>query len=134
MKQFLAALIAATIAALAPIQAVMISVGVIIMLDLITGIWAAVKRKEKIESAALRRTVSKFLIYQLAVISGFVVQHYMLGDIMPTSNVVAGVIGIVELKSILENSNTIVGMDIFSALIAKLGSDNDPKLRDLDPK
>lgn len=125
MKQFLAHLAAATIAVLAPIQMLMISVGVLIMADLFTGIWAAIKRKEKISSAALRRTVSKLVIYQIAVISGFLVEAYMLENFVPVSKIVASVIGLVELKSILENANTILEQDLFKMVIQKLGSDND---------
>lgn len=121
----LKALAAAIIAALAPIHAILITVGVLIVADLVTGIWAAYKRNEKITSAALRRTVSKFVIYQLAIISGFLVQHFLLADIIPIVNIVGGVIGIVELKSMLENSSKIVGEDVFKLIISKLGSQND---------
>jgi len=114
-------------AALAPIHAVMISVGFLIVADLVTGMVAAHKRGEKISSAAMRRTISKILVYQLAVISGFLLEHYLMGDIMPVAKLVGGVIGMVEFKSILENSNTIVGTDIFKSILQKLGSENDKK-------
>ncbi len=113
------------LAILAPIQATMLTVGFLIFLDLATGIWAAIKRQELIKSAALRRTVSKMIIYQLAVISGFFIEKYLLEGSIPVTKVVAGFIGLVEFKSILENSNIILGTDIFKALIQKLGSKND---------
>ena len=112
---------------LAPIQAVLITVGILIMADLLTGIWAAKKRKEKISSSVMRRTISKMVIYQLAVICGFLLETYLLGGILPVAKIVAGVIGMVEFKSILENSNWIVGSDIFKLVLQKLGSDNDKK-------
>lgn len=127
MKEFVIKLAVSAIAALAPIHAVMISVGFLILADLVTGIFAANKRGEQITSAAMRRTVSKMLIYQLAVISGFLLEHYLLSDMMPVAKLVGGVIGMVEFKSILENSNTIVGTDIFKSILQKLGSDNDKK-------
>ena len=113
---------------LAPIQAVMATVGFLIFLDTATGIWAALKRSEKISSAALRRTISKMIIYQIAVISGFLIETYLVGGSLPVSKVVAGFIGLVEFKSILENSNTILGTNIFKILIKKLGSKNDGNL------
>lgn len=113
------------IAILAPIHAVMITVGVLIISDLILGIWAALKRGEKITSAALRRTVSKMLIYQLAIITGFLCQHYLIEDFFPITKLIAGVIGAVEMKSILENADSINGSSIFKAIISKLGSEND---------
>ncbi len=114
----------AAIAALAPIHAVMISVGVLICLDTIMGILAARKRKEPITSAELRRTVSKMIIYQIAIISGFLVQHYMLGDILPIVKLAAGAIGLVEIKSILENADEINGSPLFTSLVKYLGSQN----------
>ena len=73
----------AGIAALAPVHTVMIVVGILIFFDLFTGIWAACKRSEKISSAALRRTVSKMLIYQIAVMTAFLVENYLLGGLIP---------------------------------------------------
>ena len=127
MKEWLVKLFLASLAALAPIHMVMITVGTLITVDLVTGIWAAIKRGDKVQSSAMRRTISKVLIYQLAVITGFMLETYILGGIIPVSKIVAGVIGMVEFKSILENSNHIVGTDIFKLVIQKLGSDNDPK-------
>jgi len=115
----------AALAALAPIHMVMITVGFLIFSDLLTGMWAAHKRGEKISSAALRRTVSKIVIYQLAVISGFMLETYILENVLPVAKIVAGVIGMVEFKSILENSNHIVGGNIFQLVLKRLGSEND---------
>ena len=125
MKNFLIQTGVAIAAILAPIKMLMISVGFLIIADLITGIWAAKKRNESIKSAAMRRTISKILIYQLAVISGFLVEKYMLEELIPISKIVASVIGLVELKSILENSNQILGYDLFKSVISRLGSEND---------
>lgn len=125
MKKFFQDLLTVIAGVLAPIKALMISTGFLIFVDLVTGIWAAYQQKQPITSAALRRTVSKILIYQLAIISGFIVEHYMLTDFLPISKIVASVIGLVELKSVLENSNKIMGQDLFKVVIAKLGSEND---------
>lgn len=122
---FLKYVAASLIAILAPAKALLISVGFLVIADLATGIWAAYKRKEKISSAAMRRTITKAVVYQVAVISAFLVETYMLENIFPVSKVVASVIGLVELTSILENANKILGQDLFKTVIAKLGSDND---------
>jgi len=125
MKQYLSNLMISAMAALAPIKPVMITVGILIVSDLITGVWAAYKRKEPITSAALGRTVSKMVVYQTAVVTGFLLQRYLLGDALPVVNVVGGMIGMVEFKSFMENSNVIVDGDIFKQIIKKLGSKND---------
>lgn len=119
------ALLLNILAILAPIQPVMITTGVLIFADLILGIWAAKIRKEPISSAALRRTVSKILIYNLTIISGFLVEKYLIVDLIPVTKLIAGVIGAVELKSILENADTINGESIFLSIIKNLGSQND---------
>jgi sugar phosphate permease len=131
MMQFLKHLIAALIAVLAPAQALLISVGFLILADLVTGIWAAVKRGEKIQSSVARRTISKAVVYQLAVISGFLVETYMLEELLPVSKIIASVIGLVELKSILENANSILGQDLFKTVLSRLGSDNDKLKEDI---
>ena len=124
MRSYLSNLAISAMAALAPIKPVMITVGVLILSDLITGVWAAYKRKEPITSAALGRTVSKMVVYQTAVVTGFLLQRYLLGDALPVVNVVGGMIGMVEFKSFMENANVIVDGDIFKQIIKKLGSKN----------
>lgn len=127
MKEFLIKASIAIAAALSPIKMVMITVGFLIIADLITGILAASKRGEIIKSAAMRRTISKMFVYQISIISGFLLETYILDGSVPVSKIVAGVIGMVEFKSVLENSNTIIGDNIFSMILKKLGSDNDKK-------
>lgn len=124
MKGFLIKSLIAGLAVLAPIKAVLIATGVIIIIDLATGLVRAMKAKEKISSSVMRRTVSKFLIYQVAIISGFILETYLMPD-MPVTKLVSSVIGLVEAKSILENLDEIHGSNIFKALLKKLGSDND---------
>jgi hypothetical protein len=125
MSSFLGKLGIAVMAALAPIKPVMITVGILILSDLITGIWAAKKRGETITSAALGRTVSKMVVYQTAVVTGFLLQKYLLADAIPIVNIVGGIIGMVEFKSFIENANTIIEGDIFKDILKKLGSKND---------
>lgn len=128
MKDYLTGTLISTLAVFAPIKAVILVTGILIFADLITGIWAAKKKGQKITSAGLRRTISKVLIYHTAILLGFLVEVYMLEGFIPISKIAAGLIGIVELTSVLENLNTINGNPIFKSLISKLGSIND------DPK
>jgi hypothetical protein len=127
MKEWAYKVALVAVAALAPIQAVIISVGLLVMADMVTGIWAAHKRGEAIKSAGLRRTVSKLIIYQIAIITGFIVEQYLVGSIVPLVKILGGVIGLVEFKSILENANAISGTDLFKLVIERLGSQNDIK-------
>lgn len=124
MKKILEYLALSSIAALAPIKEVLITVGTLIVLDLITGIWAAIKNNQKITSARLRDTITKMLLFQIAVITGFLLEKYLLGDLLPVSKIVAGIIGATEGTSIFENINKIRGDNVFKVLVDKFGSVN----------
>jgi hypothetical protein len=123
--RYIEALAISLLAVLAPIQAVMITVGTLIMFDLITGVAAALKRGEKVSSAALRRTISKMFIYNICVVSGFIFEKYLMGDFIPVTKIIASTIGAVDLKSIVENADVLNGSPIFVSLIKALGSQND---------
>lgn len=125
MKDWLVASLISLTAVFAPAKALIVVTGVLIFADLFTGILAARKRGEKIKSAALRRTVTKCFVYESAVLLGFLVEKYMLEGFIPVSKIAAGLISIVEMKSILENLDVINGHPIFTSLIKKLGSIND---------
>lgn len=127
MKEWLVKSGLAVIAIFAPVHTIMIGAGVLIIIDLVTGLLAAWKTKEKITSNGLKRTVIKMLVYQLAVITGFIVQTYMLHDSFEVTKIVAAVIGLVEAASILENLNRINGAPIFRSLINKINEKNPSK-------
>jgi hypothetical protein len=124
MKEYLYKGLLVTLAIFAPIKGLLISCGVLIISDMITGMIAAKKRKEPIKSAEMRRSITKLLVYQIAIISGFILETYMLEGLLPISKIVAGVIGMVEFKSILENVSTIAGQDVLKLVMDKLGSKN----------
>lgn len=124
---FSTGLFLSTVAIFAPVKALILITLILILVDLVTGVLAAKKRGETIKSAGLRRTVTKLLVYQTAIMLGFLVEKYMVGGFIPISNIAAGLISIVEFKSCLENLNTINGNPVFKSLIDKLGSTNDIK-------
>jgi len=127
MKEYLYKGLLVLASILAPIQSILITCGVLIIADTVTGMMAAKKRGEKIQSAQMRRSVSKMVVYQIAIISGFLLEKYMLHDFIPVSKIVAGVIGMVEFTSILENVSVIAGKDIVKLVLEKLGSKNAEK-------
>lgn len=120
---------AALIGVFMPVYPIMAVAGFLIFADLATGMLAARKNKEPISSAAMRRTVSKILVYQLVIMSGFLVEMYMLGGMLPISKIAASIIGLTELLSILENAEKAYGAPIFKKLLTLLGSENDKKLK-----
>ncbi len=124
MSKLITALVA-ILSVFAPIKPAVITVMVLTIMDLITGILAARKRQEPITSAGLGRTVAKLAVYQVATLCAFLAQKYLVLDVMPVCTLVTSMIGITELKSVLENLDTISGGSFFAVLISKLASKND---------
>lgn len=125
MKDWLEALAIATLAALAPVKAAVITTGVLVLADLVVGVLAAHKRGEPITSAGLRRTIVKTLCYQGSVICAYITEVHLLDGTLPVTKIVTGLVGLTELRSIFESMDSINGKPIFAALIVKLGSKND---------
>jgi hypothetical protein len=119
------ALVAACLAVLLPVQGIMGATLAVIIIDLVVGILSARKRGEQITSAGLRRTVSKLCIYEVGIIAGFLIQHYMVGDDVPCVKLITAAIGLVEGTSVLENLNELNGSPIFAKVLALIGSKND---------
>lgn len=125
MKDYVVGLVISLTAVFAPIKELLVVCLVLIFVDLITGILSARKRGEKVNSAGLRRTVTKLLVYMTAICIGFLIEKYMLEGFIPVSKLASGLISVVEGKSIFENLDVINGHPVFKTLIQKLGSVND---------
>lgn len=102
---------------ISPIKAVMFTIGFLIMADFITGAYASVKNKVPIRSARIAHTVSKFFIYNLVILSAFLLEEFIVKE-LPFLRIIAGFIAITEIKSILENFDKIYGVNPFKALIS----------------
>lgn len=135
MIQFLKTIALSAIAVFAPAKAVLLTVMALTICDLISGILASIKQQIPITSSGLKRTVVKVAVYQVAALAAFLVEQYLTPVEMPIMKMVTGLIGMTELKSVLENLDIIAGGSIFSSLIAKLsqGANNAPPSDDQDP-
>src|ERR1700677_3527466 len=98
MKELLSRLLLAGLAVFAPIDAALVTILVLVLLDFASGIVAAKKQKIPITSNGLKRTIIKLCLYELLVCVTFLVQHYLTGDIFPALSIVNALIGIIELK------------------------------------
>ena len=63
-----------------PIKPLIILVGLLIVLDTISGVYKAIKTKEKISSKKLSRVISKMLLYQCGLITFYILEKYLLGE------------------------------------------------------
>jgi len=105
----------AAIAFLAPIQAAMIAVGLLIAIDTIFGIIAAVKSREQIQSRKFARVLIKLLAYQLLIVSAHLAQSF-LSPLIPFVNITLVYVAISEFMSIGENFSKITGSNFIKYL------------------
>lgn len=104
---------------LSPIHHLMVAVSALVVLDFVTGVWAALKRSEKISSNKMKRSITKAIMYQIALVMAFIVETYLIKDV-PVIKVVAGLIGLTEAQSLTENIKQITGVDHWATLKALL--------------
>lgn len=126
MKTFLNYIITGFILFLAPIQGLLIAVGIGIALDTFTGIFKSIKINglKSIRSRKLSNIVSKMLLYQITLILLFVIDKFLLNEFAQLhfsiqfmfTKVVAIVLIFIELVSIKENIEEALKIDIWKML------------------
>lgn len=107
---------------LAPIHEVLLAVCFLILVDLILGLLAMRRTRQKFELSKLFWSISKFGIYSLVVISGYVLEILVPG--IPFARIFGGLMGVREGKSIDRNFNRIYGFDFFKAVKVWLSNRN----------
>ena len=119
VKGVVAAALAAILNYFVPVHHfVAITLG-LILADLITGIQAARKRGETIQSKGLRRSSQKFMMYCFALLSAHSIQDTYFGD-FPLAYTVSAYISITEFWSVLENVGAVTGTNVLEAVRGKL--------------
>lgn len=106
-------LIVFLLAFIAPIKNAMIAVSVLIAIDFVFGIIAAIKSKEKIESKKMSRTAVKLFVYQVLLISAHLCEKYLL-EWIPFVQVTLGFFALVEFISIGESFSKITGQNFIA--------------------
>ena len=104
------------LALLSPLNGVLTTMMFLIIVDFITGAYAAIKLQTPIKSGKIANTISKFFIYNLVIISAYFLEKHIVNEV-PFLKIIAGFIAITEIKSILENYNKIYGVNPFKALL-----------------
>ena len=107
-----------------PISGILIMIGVLISIDTITGIWKANKLGEKITSRKLSSIISKLALYEITVIMFFLIDKFILNEIILTffsvpfmlTKVVALVLSTIEVMSINENYKIVKGIDLWQSM------------------
>lgn len=125
-----------------PIVPLLLLVGLFIFLDTILGIWAARKRGENITSRKLGNIVPKMLLYQGAVIVGYLLDTFLLGEFMNyifsvdmlITKLIAMTLIFIESLSLNENIECITGKNLFISFKQMItrAANIKGKIKDLD--
>lgn len=124
LKTQIFAIAAMIIAFFAPIGPLLIIVGLAIFADTLFGIFKAYRKKQKITSRKMSAIISKMFLYQFCVIGVYVLDKYLLSEILSmftshqllaTKLVVLTLLSI-ELKSINENIEAAFKINIWNSL------------------
>lgn len=107
-----------------PISGILIMIGVLISIDTITGIWKAKKIGDKVTSRKLSAIISKFGLYEITVIMFYLIDRFILNDIILTffsvpfmlTKIVALVLASIEVMSINENYKVVKGIDLWQSM------------------
>jgi hypothetical protein len=107
-----------------PISGILIMIGVLIVIDTITGIWKANKVGDKITSRKLSSIISKLALYEITVIMFFLIDQFILNEIILTffsvpfmlTKVVSLVLASIEVMSINENYKVVKGIDLWQSM------------------
>jgi hypothetical protein len=92
-----------------------------IVLDTISGIWKSVKLKQKITSNKLSSVVSKMVLYQVALITTYLLDIYIFGEFFGMfisiphfmTKMIAMFFCTIEVISLNENIEAVYGVNFF---------------------
>ena len=103
---------------LTPICPLMLTVGFLIVVDFIFGISRSMKLYgfESVTSRKMSITASKMLLYNLIIITVYILEVNLISTGLPLAKMSAGFIGLMEIKSIDESFTSIFGWSFWSKL------------------
>ena len=107
------------------IKELMITIGFLVGADMVVGIWKAIKLGIKIRSRRMSDSVTKMLLYQLAIVSGFLIETYIIEQLIPITKLIATVIAVIEFKSIVESIESVTGKDLWGKIKTLVGRKNE---------
>jgi hypothetical protein len=126
MKTFLLQLLAALLLFFAPIQELVMVVGLAIMLDTFTGIYKSVKLQgwKSIRSRKLSNIISKMVLYEVSIIILYPIDKFLLNELLLnivsvqffSTKVACVLLILVELTSIKENIEAALKINIWQIL------------------
>jgi len=120
MKTWLIHLWIGIVAFLTPLFPMALLVSTLIGTDFVFGLYRAYKTQEQINSRKMGHTISKMFLYNMAVLSVFMLEKIIIGTDIQFTKIAVGVIAMVELKSIDESFRILYGFSIYESLVERL--------------
>lgn len=117
-KKWAIASIMSALTFIAPAANLIIVIGLLVFSDFVTGVLAARKREEIINSKKMRNSVTKGIGYMVAILVAFMMQKVFIKD-FEVMKIVAALIAFIELKSIDENLESLTGKSLFNQFLNK---------------
>lgn len=117
-KKWAIALVMSGLSLFAPAANLMFAIGFLVLSDFITGVLAARKREETINSKKMRNSVTKGIGYMVAILVAYLMQKAFIKD-FEVMKIVAALIAFIELKSIDENLESLTGKSLFNQFLKK---------------
>ena len=107
-----------------PISGILILIGVSVILDTLTGVWKSRKLGTPITSRKLSSVISKILLYEVTVMLFYLIDYYILNDIvltffsveLMTTKILALVLVLIEVISINGNYKAVKNIDLWESL------------------
>ena len=94
----------------------MFTIGLLVAVDFIFGVYRAWKTKQEITSRKMSNTITKMLLYNLTVVSIWAIEKNITGPDIPITKIAAGMICLVEFKSIDEAFKLLFGFSIWDKM------------------
>ena len=86
----------------------------LLLADMVTGIWKSLKTDVPVTAAKMNLTVEKMLAYMIGILCAYGVQHHITNDLVKVMLIFTSVISFKELKSVVENVESITDTKIWS--------------------
>lgn len=113
--------IATIIVFFAPIIPAMIAVGILILIDTLTGMLGAYHNGESITSKKMGGCITKSLVYQLLIISAHLCEAYLF-PLIPFVKISIAFLAMTEFTSIAENFQKSTGKNFISYIKVTMDS------------
>jgi len=109
--------IATAVAYIAPAHDLLVGMGVIIFLDLATGIYKQIRANgiKSINASGFKKTADKIVLYPCGIIAAYFLETHWMPE-LPVMRISTVWFAITEVKSIFENVGSILGVDAWGAI------------------